>query len=310
LPLVPGRDADAGSSSAGRVSRRTLLLGALGLTVGIGGAGALAVEEGALPGRSTMHRMLGLDGPAGTIPDVSPIPTKSGAFLSAARRGARTGWTICTPPTTRRLRPLIVLHGRGGDHRSAFDDHLGLDRFLARAIHQGTPPFAIASVDGGNHSYWHRRADGDDAGRMLVDEFLPLLAAHGLDTSRIALLGWSMGGYGALLLGGRLRGRVSAVVAESPAIWHRSADTASGAFDDPGDFARNTVFGRQRELEGIAVRIDCGTDDGFYPAARDYARSLTPPPAGGFERGGHDMDYWRRMAPAQLAFVGQHLAGG
>lgn len=285
------------------------MLGALGLTVGLGAAGTLGVEERVLPGRSTLHRILGLDGPAGTIPDTAPVPTVSGSFVSAARRGAPTGWTICAPAATQRLRPLIVLHGRGGDHRSAFDDQLGLDRFLADAINHGGAPFAIASVDGGDHSYWHRRADGDDAGRMVMDEFIPLLAARGLDTSHIALLGWSMGGYGALLLGGRLGRRVSAVVAESPAVWHRAADTAPGAFDGPSDFAQNNVFGRQRQLDGIALRIDCGTGDGFYPAARDYARSVTPPPEGGFQPGGHDMAYWRRMAPEQLAFIGRHLTG-
>jgi hypothetical protein len=31
------------------------------------------------------------------------------------------------------------------------------------------------------------------------------------------------------------------------------------------------------------------------------------PPAGGFEPGAHDLDYWRRMASAQLAFLGAHL---
>lgn len=307
LAVVPRRDPDAAPRSTPLVSRRTLLLGTLGLTVGLGGAGTLGIAEGVLPGRSTLHRILGLDGPAGTIPDVTPVPSVSGSFTSAARRGARTGWTICAPATTRRLRPVIVLHGRGGDHRSAFDNHLGLDRFLADAIEHGAAPFAIASVDGGDHSYWHRRVDGDDAGQMVVDEFIPLLTAHGLDTSRVGLLGWSMGGYGALLLGSRLGTRVSAIVAESPAIWHRAADTAPGAFDGPSDFARNNVFGRQPQLAGIAVRIDCGTDDGFYPAARDYAHRLSPRPAGGFERGGHDMDYWRRMAPAQLAFISQHL---
>ena len=39
---------------------------------------------------------------------------------------------------------------------------------------------------------------------MVLHEFLPLLdAARGLDvTDRIGLLGWSMGGYGALRLAG------------------------------------------------------------------------------------------------------------
>jgi enterochelin esterase-like enzyme len=117
-----------------------------------------------------------------------------------------------------------------------------------------------------------------------------------------------MGGYGALWLGGQLRGpTVAAVVAESPAIWHHAGDTPAGAFDDEQDFTQHAVFGRQSQLTGVAVRVDCGTGDGFYPAARDYARSLTPPPAGGFQPGAHDLAYWRRMAPAQLQFIGHHL---
>lgn len=53
-------------------------------------------------------------------------------------------------------------------------------------------------------SYWHKRASGEDSGAMVLSELIPLLDTHNLDTSRVAFLGWSMGGYGALLLGGRL----------------------------------------------------------------------------------------------------------
>jgi predicted alpha/beta superfamily hydrolase len=55
---------------------------------------------------------------------------------------------------------------------------------------------------------------------MVMDEFPMILASHGLDTSRMGLIGRSMGGYGALHIGG-LSGssRFRAVIAESPAIW-------------------------------------------------------------------------------------------
>ncbi|WP_425559990.1 alpha/beta hydrolase [Leifsonia poae] len=218
---------------------------------------------------------------------------------------------VSYPPGSRAgntLPVLIVLHGYSGDHRSSFGSGQGLDRFLAQAVQRGAAPFAVAAVEGGN-TYWHRRASGEDAGAMVTDEFVPLLAAQGLTTDRIGLMGWSMGGYGALRLAGRLGpSRVAAVAAESPALWHHAGETARGAFDDPADFAANTVFGRQRELAGIPVRIDCGTGDGFYEAARDYADSLSPNPAGGFTAGGHDSAYWRRVAPSQLAFIAQHFA--
>ena len=178
----------------------------------------------------------------------------------------------------------MVLHGRGNNHASAFDrNYLGLDRFLAASVRAGGTPFALASVDGGE-TYWHERDGGEDAGAMVVDEFIPMLAEHGLDTRRVGFLGWSMGGYGALALAGRLGpARTVAVAAESPALWHDFADSAPGAFDSPSDFIDATVFGRQNALDGIKVRIDCGEGDPFYAATRDYVEGFTLPPAGGFQ---------------------------
>jgi S-formylglutathione hydrolase FrmB len=277
----------------------------------LAGGAALAIDDDILPGRSTMFSMLGLDGPAGSIPNVEPGPMTTGVFVSKARLGTRCGWAVSYPPGSKpgdKLPVLIVLHGIGASHTAAFGTYLGLDRFLAKAVSGGALPFAIASVDGGR-SYWHRRASGEDAGAMVTDEFIPLLASRGLDTSRVALLGWSMGGYGALHIASRLgAGRVAAVVAESPALWSSAGRAASGAFDGPADFAANTVVDRQSELAGIPVRVDCGIGDGFYPEAKAYAAGFAQRPAGGFSAGGHNPSYWRRMAAPQLAFVAEHLS--
>jgi S-formylglutathione hydrolase FrmB len=291
------------------ISRRAVLLGTLGGAAAFA-AGGVAVAEGLLPGRRTLRRPLHLNGAAGTVPDVAPGRSVSGSFASTNRDGARTGWTIGYPPghDGQRLRVLITLHGRSGDHTDTFGGSLHLDRFLADAVNRGAPPFAIASIDGGDHSYWHPRRDGD-AAAMVLEEFLPLLEQHGLDVGSIGLLGWSMGGYGALYLAGRLgRERVAAVVAESPAIWHKADQSASGAFDDATDFNAHAIFGRLQLLSGIPIRLDCGASDGFAPVTRDLRAALSPTPAGGIEPGDHDAGYWRRMAPTQLRFLAAHLA--
>ncbi|SOC88035.1 Putative esterase [Curtobacterium sp. 314Chir4.1] len=292
-------------SRAARITRRSLVVG--GAAVVVAGAAAEAVNLRLLPGRSTMYRVLGLDGPAGTVPDVDPVPSTSGSFVSSARRGETVGWTIAAPEADGPLPIAVALHGYGDDHTDFFGSHLGYDRFLAAHVAAGGVPFAIAAVDGGNR-YWHRRADGDDPGAMVVDEFLPLLARRGFDTARLAFTGYSMGGYGALHLAGVLgTARVRAVSAISPALWTSAGDTARGAFDDAADFRANTVIGRQRSLDGIAVRVDCGTGDGFEPAVRTYVDGFATAPAGGFEPGGHTTAYWRRLAPQQLAFLARHL---
>jgi dienelactone hydrolase len=255
-------------------------------------------------------RNLGPQGAPGDVPDVDPGRVVSGSFESRARLGARCGWSIGYPPgDAKRLSVVVVLHGRGVGHREAFqDDYLALGRFLAQAVGDGAPPFAYASVDGGD-TYWHRRASGEDAAAMVADEFLPLLADRGLDVSRVGLLGWSMGGYGSLRLAARLGpGRVAAVAAESPALWRRYPDSAPGAFDDEADFTRNAVLGRQRDLAGIPVRIDCGQSDPFYAVSRRYVRGFPRPPGGGFQPGGHNPGYWRRMAPEQTRFLARALS--
>jgi enterochelin esterase-like enzyme len=243
-------------------------------------------------------------------PAPEPGPIIEGTFTSPARLGATTTSSIAYPPGSEsgaNLPVFVVLHGYGGTHRFPFDD-LDLASVLAQGTATGWPTFAIASVDGGN-TYWHARESGDDASAMVSDEFLPLLTEAGLQTERVALGGWSGGGYGALLLASRLGPkRVAAVVASSPALWPNAADAPSRAFDSPENHAAHDLAGRQAALEGIPVWIDCGTDDFYYPAVSEYAAGFAQHPAGAFVPGAHGHDYWRRIAPAQLAFVADHLS--
>ena len=280
-----------------------MLLGGVGaLAVA---AGLTAVEVGLLPGGLASRERL----PAG-VPRTAPGRLASGSFVSAARHGARTSWTVAYPPGPDRddLPVLISLHGRGGSHRDSFTGSLQLHRFLADAVEHGSAPFAIASVDGGDHEYWHPRRDTDPAA-MVISEFLPLLRGRGLDTSRVGLFGWSMGGYGALYLAGRLgSARTAVVIAESPAVWHRAGQSADGAFDDAEDFDEHAIFGRLHLLDGIGLRLDCGSSDGFAAVTRDLRAALSPTPAGGISPGGHDAGYWRSQAAAQVRFAAEHLA--
>ncbi|MCW2762049.1 MAG: hypothetical protein JWR85_2250 [Marmoricola sp.] len=272
----------------------------------------LGIENGVVPGRPLIQDSLGLNGEPGRVPDATPGRIVSGSFVSGARGGVPTGWTIARPPgVSGELPVLVVLHGLGGDHRTAMAPHLGLDRFLAAGVREGLSPFAVASVDGGR-TYWHRRANGEDAGRMVLEEFIPLLAGQGLDTDRVGFLGWSMGGYAALWLGAALGPhKCAVVVAESPALWTDGESASRSGFRDAAEYAEFSVFGHQEELDDIPVRIDCGTGDPFYRATRSYVDGF---PARrelrvGFQPGAHDLGYWRRMAPAQLRFVARHLVG-
>lgn len=241
------------------------------------------------------------------VASAAPAPTfVTGSFASAARGGAVTNWVIARPPDqTAPLRPVILLHGK--DSSAEMVMSMGVERFLADAVRAGLPPFAMAAVDGGN-GFWHRRASGDDPGAMVLDEFLPLLATQGLDTSRVAFLGWSMGGYGAMLLGSRLgAGRTAAITAVSPALWTSPGAAAPGAFDGAADYEANSVWGLAA-LNGIPLRIDCGFDDPFYSATEQFIAQLSTPPAGGFSPGGHNAAFWSSQLTSEMTWAAPLLA--
>ncbi len=270
----------------GRVTRRTVLR-AGGLV-----AGSYALANLLQPAVSRSE----------PPPAAAAAPTYlTGSFISAARGGIETNWAITRPPgQTKTLRPVIALHGHGGNATAVMD--LGIPDGLARVVSAGHPPFAVVSVDGGD-TYWHRRASGADSGAMVLTELLPMLATQNLDTSRVAFMGWSMGGYGALLLGARLGpARTAGICAVSPALWTSYLTTDDGAFDSSADWAANTVFG-QPALTSIPIRVDCGTDDRFYAASRQFVAQLRRPPSGGFSPGGHDVSYWRRQLPDELTWL-------
>ena len=280
------------------MSRRAVLRLGVGAATGAAGAYALgaAVAHAPAPGVTMTGLRAPLAPPPAAPPPTAAPPYATGTFDSAARGGVPTNWAIARPPgQTAALRPVIALHGKGSDAATVMAG--GVEQGLAQAVAAGLPPFAVVAVDGGG-SYWHRRTSGEDSGAMVLDELLPLLNGQGLDVSRVGFLGWSMGGYGALLLGARLgAARTAAVCAVSPALW-----TSSGACDGSDDYAANTVWGLPA-LGSIPIRIDCGNSDPFQASTKQFIGQLPSPPAGGFSPGGHDADFWSAQLPAEISWL-------
>jgi S-formylglutathione hydrolase FrmB len=165
-------------------------------------------------------------------------------------------------------------------------------------------------VDGGN-GYWHPH-HGDDPLDMLVAEFLPLLASRGLNTNRVALAGWSMGGYGALLCALTYRTRFRLVVATSPAIFHSYADVHRArpeAYDSPEEWSRYDLTARAAEFAGLPIRIAIGSGDPFVEAVRALGELLPDPSVVEITTGCHDAAFWSYVAPAQVRAISAALSG-
>jgi dienelactone hydrolase len=227
------------------------------------------------------------------------VALREGSLRSSHWPGREVRWRLALPDRAGSHPTVVVLHGRGGSADAAFDDQRVQD-------HVARTGLAVASVDGGNH-WWHARRSGIDTGAMVREDFLPLVAEQTRYAGPLALLGWSMGGYGALLLASELGpARVGAVVAESAALWTSRPAEPPEAFDDDADFARHDVFRRTHALAAIPVRLDCGDRDSFVDANRAFARAL-PTAVLTIDRGDHSWDYWRSHAGPQLDWVAARL---
>ena len=219
-------------------------------------------------------------------------------------------YAIAWPPGAHPGDPLPVcfaLPGRGGGPPMGFAD------VVATLVDQGEArPYAVVGVAGGV-SYWHGRATGEDRLAMLLREIVPLCAVRhqlGGSAGERAIIGWSMGGYGALLAAETRPHLFAAVVAVSPAVWTSYAAMMLGprdAFDDAADFARHDVIAHARRLAGVHLRIDIGLQDPFYGYVTHLEAALPGRPAGGYAPGGHDQGYWSSVAPAEARFIGRAL---
>jgi hypothetical protein len=250
---------------------------------------------GSPPVRRRLHSLGLLDGPDHEIPRGDSAADVVYGTLDSPD-GRTRAWGLWTPSDGEVTLCLVCLHGKGGDERFAFDS-LGVHRFVADA----GLPWAVATLDGGR-DYWHPR-DGSDAQAAVTAGLLPVLAARLGPDVRHAGLGWSMGGYGVLLLAERSPDAFVAVAAASPAVWTSFGDASPGAFDDADDFrAHDVLADANTSLDGLPVRIDCGADDFFAGTSRRLLDAV-PDADGGIHPGFHDKPTWRSFLPAQLHWL-------
>jgi S-formylglutathione hydrolase FrmB len=262
-------------------------------------------------GSLTAYLLLAATAFAPAPPQAAPVTHLT---IESAAVGRELGVNVVVPRQAPRRgqRSLVVfLHGRGGSdgtfvgNQAVFD---GLAKLGSRAP-------VLAFPDGGDHGYWHDRAEGD-WGRYVMREVIPAVSARfGIDSHRLAIGGISMGGFGAYDLALAHPQRFCAVGGHSPALWFAAGETAPGAFDGAADFDRNDVVGTVRRephpFAGMRVWNDFGAsdpfrayDEGFVAALRadqvDLSAHSWP--------GGHDNAYWNPHWPTYLRFYANALA--
>jgi pimeloyl-ACP methyl ester carboxylesterase len=266
------------------VTRRALLVGsAVVVGTAIGGAASWPF----LPDR-IKWKLTGV--PDAYIPD-APEGKVTLEQVYSKSRGAEVDFFTAVPAgygNGKDLPVVVVCHGATAT--PADYQAFGLPRFLTAAVDAGSKPFVLAGAYGGVLS-WEPQPSGDDPQAMVLEEMPDWIEERGFDSSRLALWGWSMGGYGVLRMAEVKPDWAKAVAAFSPAV-------------TPGD----NVFNGVDKLAGTPLGVWCGTEDGLFDSVQQLVDSLPEDPEiWSYSEGAHTRIYWNDQTLDAFAFLSSHL---
>lgn len=253
--------------------------------------------------------------------DVSPVTADGLRFVTvfspALRR--RVDLTVWVPPGATSPLPLVtLLHGVYGSHWGWAWNGRAHEAAAGLIASGAMPPVALAMPSDGLWSHGSGYVTHGDADyeAWIVHEVPAAVRAAGVlvDDGPGALIGLSMGGFGAVRLAMRHPERYAATVGLSAICRWSSMRTFVGDLgrypdvDDP-DLAPLVTGCPDRP----ALRLDCGSEDLLIDENRELHDLLVAAGVGHeYEEhpGGHEWPYWAdRVGPA-LAFAGRHLSAG
>ncbi|MGW4526593.1 alpha/beta hydrolase [Amycolatopsis sp. NPDC004378] len=244
-------------------------------------------------------------------PPAVPEPTRPSALhdpvtvqrMKSVARGTDVDLVLITPEgvPAAGLPVCLALHGRGARARTFLS--LDVPSALTQVVRAGTPPFAVAALDGDH--YWVDTGSGDDPQRMLTEEVPGWLTARDLRPASAAF-GISMGGFGALRFA-RAHPDLKAVATASAALFVSWPDARSRkVFSGEDNWRAEEPLLHTGDLHPAGLGVWCGESDPFVGADRKLAKTVNPAVAR-FSPGKHEDAYWRAILPEVLKFVGQRL---
>jgi len=256
--------------------------------------------------------------------------------IKSAILGKEINYTVYLPggyDESKRSYPVIyLLHGYGGDENVWIQYGL-IDHFMDSAIEKTEiPPSIVIMPDGGQHFYINDFKGRSNFENMFFQEFIPMVEK----TYRIkktmehrAVVGNSMGGYGAFLYGVKHHDMFGTCVPLSAAIiplddpmtknpmWKGMAKNLYGMDiesqnPDTGHWDANKPIKLIQAIPKDKLKtrfyFDIGDDDFLYSGnAKAYVelRNMKVEHEFRIHDGGHDWTFWRSSIPGFLKFIGQ-----
>ncbi|RLK62103.1 S-formylglutathione hydrolase FrmB [Actinokineospora cianjurensis] len=285
------------------LSRRRVIaasVGGVASAVGLGLFGAWALREDEKPAPSDARTPIPTEmGPTSTVPPPRLLEIKT---VRSKARGRDVEVVAFRPDGVAPgvLPVCLALHGRGAGARVFTELGVG-DQLSAAAA------YAVVAVDGGDASYWLKSSPTDDPPAMLADELPGWLTDLGLNPRPFAVLGISMGGYGALNYVRDHRETVRAAAVLSPALFTSWTDArARNVFDSRAQWEQTEPLRHIDALADVELGVWCGEADPLLPSANRLIDTARPAVAR-TAPGGHTADYWVTAMPEALSFLGSHI---
>lgn len=211
------------------------------------------------------------------------------AIKSASLKG--TGrFLIYLPPgysSSKKEYPVVYfLHGMGDSHMTWLDGQQEMDRMAALLMEDGDAvPMILVAPEGGR-GFWSNFKDGSVLYEdwVMKDVFAYIEKNYRVLKKREgrAVMGVSMGGFGALKIAMRHPEIFGCVCAIAPAIpppalppGNSALSRIFGSDQDQKYYRRNHPFWLVEEdpagLRNMKFILKCGTADGLYPSVAGYA---------------------------------------
>lgn len=238
--------------------------------------------------------------------------------------GARADMTLFVPPGIQGAADVpivILLHGVYGSHW-AWPLKGGVHRTAARLIENGEIPRMVLAMpsDGlfGDGSGYVRHPSGADFERYIVDDVpacvSEVVPSVGTNSPKF-ITGLSMGGFGALRLGGKYAARFRGISGHS-SITHfqqlsRFVEEPLSAYGPPPESEQSVLHWLETNRAQLPpLRFDCGTSDPLIDDNRALHRDLDVrgiPHIYEEFPGGHEWPYWEQHVEDSLRFFGSLL---
>lgn len=236
---------------------------------------------------------------------------------------------VYSPSMQKEVKTLVVHPSSATEKKSPTVYILhGYSGYPKRTLTQDIPALLALSAElqmtfilpDGNYDSWYLDADGKNSKyeTFVAKELVAYVQKHyNSDPTKTAIMGWSMGGHGALYIGARHQNTFSAIGSLCGVMDFSPFGKAYGVpkilGDNPANWAKYTVMSQIEKLKSSKQKIfiSCGTEDILIAQNRKLHEQLLllKIPHHYEERPGeHNAAYWSKAATTQILELNQFFA--